>query len=164
MGLAQFRAQHRQSFLICAAAHLSLLSGPDRDGEFHPLAVKALHEAGDWLRVNGEAIYATRSMPLHWNDTASQFIRYTRSKDNTTIYAIALTSLKDAQPLPKTLTLACVAPDAGSKIFMYGNNATALDWSVVGGKVHLQVGTLPPAMTGKPGYAFKIIGQPAAQC
>ena len=33
--------------------------GPDRDGEFHPLAVAALHEAGDWLKVNGEAICAS---------------------------------------------------------------------------------------------------------
>ena len=74
--------------------------GPDRDGEFHPLAVAALHEAGDWLKVNGEAICAsaapslscvlpvlalrarvrvadnTRPMPLHWNDTESDFVRY----------------------------------------------------------------------------------------
>ena len=40
--------------------------GPDKDGEFHPLAVKALEFAGDWMAVNGEAIYRTRSMPLHW--------------------------------------------------------------------------------------------------
>jgi alpha-L-fucosidase len=36
--------------------------GPDVDGEFHPLAVKALEETGDWLKVNGDAIYATRAM------------------------------------------------------------------------------------------------------
>ena len=38
--------------------------GPDRDGEFHPLAVAALHEAGDWLKVNGEAICASAAPSL----------------------------------------------------------------------------------------------------
>ena len=107
---------------------------------------------------------ATRSMPVHWNDTASEYVRYTRSKDNSTIYAIALTSLKDAKPLSETLTLACVTPDTGSKIWMYGNNATSMPWSVVGGKLQIKVGALPPAMCGKPGYAFKITGQPTAKC
>ena len=36
--------------------------------------------SGDWLQINGEAIYATRAMPRHWNDTISDYVRYTRSK------------------------------------------------------------------------------------
>lgn len=39
---------------------LLLNVGPCADGSFHPEAVKQLHRIGDWLRVNGEAIYATR--------------------------------------------------------------------------------------------------------
>lgn len=39
---------------------LLLNVGPCADGSFHPDAVKQLHRIGDWLRVNGEAIYATR--------------------------------------------------------------------------------------------------------
>ena len=35
--------------------------GPDRDGEFHPLAVKALAETGAWLRVNGEVRVRVRA-------------------------------------------------------------------------------------------------------
>ena len=35
----------------------------------------ARRQAGDWLKVNGEAIYKTRPMPLHWNDTASSNVR-----------------------------------------------------------------------------------------
>jgi len=34
--------------------------GPDGDGRFHPTAIKQLKEAGQWLRINGEGIYATR--------------------------------------------------------------------------------------------------------
>ena len=138
--------------------------GPDRDGEFHPLAIKALHETGDWLAENGEAIYATRSMPVHWNDTASDFVRYTRSKDNSTIYAIALTSLGDAKPLPASLELACVVPKPGSDIYMYGHNSSALKWTMNAGILHINIGALPTKLTGKPGYAFKIVGQPAKKC
>lgn len=39
---------------------LLLNVGPCADGSFHPDAVKQLHRIGDWLRVNGEAIYGTR--------------------------------------------------------------------------------------------------------
>ena len=39
---------------------LVLNVGPQADGTFHPDAVKALKRIGEWLRVNGEAIYFTR--------------------------------------------------------------------------------------------------------
>ena len=143
--------------------------GPDRDGEFHPLAVKALEYAGDWMEVNGEAIYATRSFPEHWNDTTSEYVRYTRSKDNSTVYAIALENFngrsKGPAKMGETLTLSCVTPDPGSKIFLLGDNfggaPTPLKWSASGGDTTI---TVPAAMTANlpgPGYAFKIKGQPA---
>ncbi len=34
--------------------------GPDAQGQFHPTAVQHLEYVGDWLQVNGEAIYGTR--------------------------------------------------------------------------------------------------------
>ena len=34
--------------------------GPDADGRFDPEAVRRFEEAGQWLKINGEAIYATR--------------------------------------------------------------------------------------------------------
>lgn len=142
--------------------------GPDVNGEFHPLAVKALEFAGDWMAVNSEAIYATRSMPVHWNDTASEYVRYTRSKDNTTIYAIALENFdgksKGPPEMGDSLTLKCVAPDSGSDIYLLGENSTALKWTASGGSVTIEV---PKAMTAKlprPAYAFKITGQPAEKC
>ena len=36
--------------------------GPDANGQFHPLAVKALEYAGRWLETNGQSIYYTRPM------------------------------------------------------------------------------------------------------
>ena len=34
--------------------------GPSAHGEFHPEAIRQMKGAGAWLKVNGEAIYATR--------------------------------------------------------------------------------------------------------
>jgi alpha-L-fucosidase len=61
--------------------------GPDADGRFHPTAIENLRDAGAWLAVNGEAIYATRPRegePWHEGD----HVRYTRSKDGGVVYAI----------------------------------------------------------------------------
>ncbi|MGE5223881.1 MAG: alpha-L-fucosidase [Omnitrophica WOR_2 bacterium] len=61
--------------------------GPDATGRFHPQAIQNLEEAGEWLRVNGEAIYSTRPCDP-WCDGPD--IRFTRSKDGGCTYAIFL--------------------------------------------------------------------------
>merc|ERR1711920_1100795 len=68
---------------------------------------------------NGEAIYAAHPMPNHWNDTASSMVRYTRAKDNSAIYAVALSGF-GSFPLGHDLPLACVKPAADSQIFLLG--------------------------------------------
>jgi alpha-L-fucosidase len=84
---------------------------PDGDGRFSPVALDQLRQVGDWLRVNGEAIYGSRPRPGDlWREGAplratssavnevqaeSQLganppIRFTRTKDNRTLHAISL--------------------------------------------------------------------------
>ena len=125
--------------------------------------LKALEQAGGWLEVNGEAIYSTRAMPLHWNDTASSFVRYTRSKDNSTVYAMALTGFGGPQKLPDTIKLACVMPKPGSTITMLGE-AAPVKWTTVGSGGGGVILTLPSQPTLGPGVAFKITGKPAESC
>jgi alpha-L-fucosidase len=59
--------------------------GPDENGLFHPRAIQNLEGAGEWLRVNGEAIYATRPYDP-WHEGEEVF--FTRSKDHRNVYAI----------------------------------------------------------------------------
>ncbi len=61
--------------------------GPDGDGCFHPKAVADLEGAGEWLKVNGEAIYDTRPNDP-WRE--GENVMYTRSKDGRSLYAICL--------------------------------------------------------------------------
>ena len=95
--------------------------GPDANGNFHPEAVKRLEYVGEWLKVNGEAIYATRPRDGDlWQE--GKEVRYTRSKDNKTIYAIAM------KWPGKRLVLDSVRPEKDSKIVMLGVKEP-LQWS-----------------------------------
>jgi alpha-L-fucosidase len=95
--------------------------GPDRNGRFHPTAIENLHEAGAWLNVNGEAIYATRPRPGElWKE--GDALRFTRSKDQQTAYALSLV-------WPGTsLTLRSLQPKPGSRVFLLGYERP-LAWS-----------------------------------
>ena len=54
------RIIHQLCDIVSKNGCLLLNVGPYADGSFHPEAVKILYEIGDWLAVNGEAIYGTR--------------------------------------------------------------------------------------------------------
>ena len=87
--------------------------GPDGNGRFHPSAVEQLKEAGRWLKVNGEGIYATRpregSLWAEGDD-----LRFSRTKDGRYTYAFA-------RKWPGTsLTLKTVEAKNGSQIHMLG--------------------------------------------
>lgn len=62
--------------------------GPSGQGSFHPTAIEQLREAGEWLRINGEGIYATRPRPGSlWAEGRN--LRFTCSKDELYIYCFA---------------------------------------------------------------------------
>ena len=87
--------------------------GPDATGRFHPQVIQAIKETGAWLKVNGEAIYSTRPREGDlWKE--GDTIRYTRTKDNKTIYAIS------RGWTGRILKLKTVIPEPDSKIYMLG--------------------------------------------
>ncbi len=94
--------------------------GPSAHGEFHPEAIRQMKGAGAWLKVNGEAIYATRPRPgALWSE--GETVRYTRSKDSQIIYAI-FTEWPGTQ-----LVLKSVQPRPGSQVHLLGSQAK-LSW------------------------------------
>jgi alpha-L-fucosidase len=90
------------SFMVCI--------GPDANGKFHPEAVKQLEAVGQWLEANGKGIYETRARDTWREDN----IRFTRSKDNKTVYAFI-------RKIPKgELFIKAVKPKVNSVIRFFG--------------------------------------------
>ncbi len=50
--------------IVSKGGNFLLNVGPDGMGRFPPLNVKILEEVGEWMAVNGEAVYGTRASPL----------------------------------------------------------------------------------------------------
>jgi len=106
--------------IVAKGGNFMIGIGADATGRFDPQVIKAIKEVGAWLLVNGEAIYATRPREEDlWRE--GDTIRYTRTKDKQTIYAIS-------RGWPgQLLKLKTVEPKQGSEIYMLGY-AKPLEW------------------------------------
>lgn len=94
--------------------------GPDENGLWHPKAIQDLEEAGKWLDINGEAIYATRPRPgtLY---KEGQDIYFTRTKDSSQIYVIC------TKWPGRTLNIKTVHPKEDTAVYLLGHDKP-LSW------------------------------------
>ena len=110
--------------VVAKGGNMQVGFGPPQSGRWQREMVERLEYVGAWLKVNGEAIYATRPW-TRWNEGDN--VRFTRSKDDKYVYAIILNWPG------KTLTLTSVRPEEGSPITMLGV-ANPLKWHFTEGK------------------------------
>jgi len=103
---------------------------------------------GKWLKINGEAIYATKK----WDSApdTDTLIRYTVAKSGNTLYAIALKwpgiSLKLSSSIPYTKL---------TKVDLVGSSLITIPYSIINGSIVLQLPATPPAGT-EHAFAFRI--------
>jgi len=99
--------------IVAKGGNFMIGIGPDGNGQFDPKVVAAIKEVGTWLKINGEAIYATRPREGElWKE--GDTIRYTRTKNKQTVYAIS-------RGWPgQSLKLKTIEPKKASEIFMLG--------------------------------------------
>lgn len=88
--------------------------GPTPDGIIEDEVTKRLHEIGQWLKINGKAIYATRTTPIYNNGN----IWFTADKDGKTLYAIY--ALPEGEELPETIEWTGNIPN-GKMTLLQGN-------------------------------------------
>jgi alpha-L-fucosidase len=120
----RYKSTHR---LVCLLAEIVgkggnflLNVGPQPDGKLPATALQRMKEIGEWLRINGPAIYGTRPYPPYKEGQ----VVFTR-KENT-MYAIYLTKNEEEQ-LPGRLSLSSIKPRPGSKVRLLGTKKP-LEW------------------------------------
>ncbi|MEO7934516.1 MAG: alpha-L-fucosidase [Chthoniobacterales bacterium] len=144
-----------------------------RDGQPDELEIEIVKEIGAWLKVNGEAIYATRPWKIYGEGPSTseaekgQFdgqkdvsdkpftpedIRFTQSKDSKTLYAIVLEIPKDGK-----ITIKSLAKDSENwpgqigSVGLVGSDQLQFTRDETG--LHV---TLPKNFQGKSALALKI--------
>jgi alpha-L-fucosidase len=87
--------------------------GPTAEGLIPEASIERLAEMGNWLKINGEAIYATNSLKQY---KEGENIKFTTSKNKKIVYAFILK--KDENDL----IISSIKPKKGSKMIMLGVN------------------------------------------
>lgn len=113
--------------IVSKGGNYLLNIGPGPDGELDPQAYIRLKEIGDWMKINGEAIYGSRMYKAFGE---GKDIRFTQSKDGKTQYIFLFNypttsiNLKKLQ-LPRGSKLSLLG--SGQKIaYKSGNQGTEI--------------------------------------
>lgn len=100
--------------VVAKGGSLLLGVGPTASGEIEDKAVSCLKKVGEWLAVNGEAIYGTVTASVY-NDGN---VFFTMGKDGETCYAIYV--LRDGEELPETVEWKGNVPDGRMTLLQNG--------------------------------------------
>ncbi len=136
--------------LVAAGGGMTLNVGPEADGTIPMLQQERLIDLGNWLRVNGEAIYASR--PWAKQCEADSALFYTKRGGN--LYAIATRVPERAVVLTDV-----PRPPAGMKVTLLGCGRD-LRWFYLGGRLTIYVGSLTHAdlLACKSAWVFRLEG------
>ncbi|WP_117883060.1 alpha-L-fucosidase [Aureibaculum luteum] len=115
--------------VVSKGGNLLLDVGPPASGEIPEAAIKSMKEIGDWLSVNGEAIYKTRRFTYFQENDK---VRYTQSKNGKTIYVLSSDWPENELKLTK------VIPNKSSKIFLLGSDKE-LKWVCKDDKLTIKI-------------------------
>ena len=139
--------------IVAKGGNFQVGFGPDATGKWPQEMIERVSYVGDWLKVNGEAIFATRPY-LRYHE--GKDLRFTRTKDKKFTYLISL------KWPGATLRTALVKPREGSAIRMLGLDQD-LKWHKDGEALVIEMPKELQDEIGRPSkqaYAFKVESDP----
>ncbi|WP_343329112.1 alpha-L-fucosidase [Polaribacter staleyi] len=140
------------------------------DGTLDSDELKIIKEIGAWLKINGEAIYATRpwkisgegpstkKAPRHQTfgssktEYSSQDMRFTRSKNNKTLYAIVFVWPEDKKVTIKSLGIKASTAEMITAVSLIGYKGK-VEWKIDNEGLQVE---LPEQAPSDHGFALKI--------
>ena len=98
---------HKLIDVVAKGGNFLLNLGASPQGWFNKKEVESVLGMGEWLKLNGNAIYSTRAVAPF----VEANVRYTKAKDNSKVYAIVL--IEEGEQMTKAMLPGClVAKDA----------------------------------------------------
>ena len=146
---------HELAETVSCGGNLLLNVGPTKDGTFIPYFEERLREIGSWLKLNGEAIYATKPWSSQ-NDTLTKNVWYTKpgphatnatkesnavGNEDKTIYAILL-----EWPESNQLYLGSVQGSSQTEITLLGYKGDPFPWKILSHKFNSGMTITIPAI------------------
>jgi alpha-L-fucosidase len=138
--------------IVSKNGNLLLDIGPEANGTIPQVMQQRLRGIGEWLKVNGQAIYGTT---YWWRTPQDGNLRFTIAP-NKAFYITSLT-----RPGSQVVVNEPVPIRAGDQITLLGYHGKALTWTDTNGTLTIDV---PPAAqrSGKDAWVFKIAAGPSA--
>jgi alpha-L-fucosidase len=141
---------HMLTDIVAKGGNLLLNIGPGPDGTWYADAYSRLEEIGAWLKINGDAIYNTRTITPYFEGK----LRFTRGKDGS---ANIIYLLDDNEKLPTEIQVKGFVPEKGAKISLLGKKGSSLKWKTDGNGFKISVPeSLTKELPSKYAITFKV--------
>jgi alpha-L-fucosidase len=138
--------------VVSKNGNLMLSINPKADGTLPPITKQRLAEIGSWLKINGEAIYATRPAETFGYNNGTNQIRFTTNKDTTIIYIFSSNWPGNNAVFNVTSYNSANLDSAKiSKITLLGNGETNLKWTQSSSALSI---TMPSAIPTACNYCY----------
>jgi alpha-L-fucosidase len=138
--------------IVSRGGNFLLNIGPGPEGDWDPVAYARLQAIGDWMKINGEGIYA--STPVAPYSSGNFF--FTQSKKDKSIYAFYLGTADTVQLQPQMM-INNFTPPAKSRISILGTKGSCT-WKTQNGNTIITIpSSIAKQPTSKYAVVFKIV-------
>jgi alpha-L-fucosidase len=143
---------HNLVDIVAKGGNYLLNIGPGPDGEWHEAAYTTMAGIGEWIKINGEAIYGTRAIAPYKDGK----VCFTRKKDGS-VYAIYL--LNKGEQLPAVISFKGIVPVKNARLSLLGAKEK-LSWKKVDDEIQV---TIPHVLVQKNWQHAVAIKMPAVE-